>query len=60
MIKYFVIKSWKKIDDEWYSKDVQLNDLVELGDYLMKNKLYKVELRVVYEQSKDVAVTCVK
>lgn len=60
MIKYFIVKTWKKFGDEWYSKDIQFNDIQELIKYISDNKLFKIELRVVYEQSKDVAVTCVK
>lgn len=47
-IAYFIVKEFKKIDEEWYSKDVVCNSFEDLEKYIDEHpKSYKLDIRVV-------------
>lgn len=59
-IKYFIVKEFKNVDGEWYSKDVSVSDLMALGDYMeSRPKQYKFEIRVVRDISSTTDISCV-
>lgn len=46
-IAYFIVKEYKQIDGDWYSKDVVLNTFEDLQKYIEEHpKVYKIDLRI--------------
>ena len=52
-ISFFIVKEFKLVDGEWYSKEVKVNDLYE---YISSTGRTKYEVRPVYDFGSN--VTC--